>query len=148
MSTPPVLDREQLCALGSKWLDLLGGLDPEGKRDLPAILDILAEDIDYEIPFLEKPARFLGKAAVFQFMESMQGMFADIVYNVETIYADVEAQTLIFEMTASRIVRPQNVPYSNRYIFRMTVTAGLVSAIREYVNPLPAQELSRRLQLV
>jgi len=141
------LDREGLFALARRWLAILGGLDGEGRRDIPALLAMLHEDIDYQIPFLDQPVRFIGHDAVRTFMKSMQGMFADIVYDVETMYADVEAQTAVFEMTSSRLVLPDRVPYANRYVFRMTARNGRASEIMEYVNPLPAQELSRRLNL-
>ena len=142
------LDREGLFALARRWLAILGGLDDQGHRDIPALLSILTEDIDYQIPFLDQPVRFIGHDAVRTFMERMQGMFADIVYDVETMYADVDSQTAVFEMTSSRLVLPDRVPYANRYVFRLSARNGRAFAIREYVNPLPAQALSRRLKLV
>jgi ketosteroid isomerase-like protein len=51
-------------------------------------------------------------------------------------------------MTASRIILPQRTPYTNRYAIRITMRDGLIWQLCEYVNPLPAAELTRRLQLV
>jgi ketosteroid isomerase-like protein len=53
----------------------------------------------------------------------------------------------VFEMSSSRLILPDRVQYSNRYVFRITARNGEACAIREYVNPIPAQELSRRLNL-
>lgn len=143
-----VLDREGLSALARSWLGILGKLDTNGHRDIAALMSILSEDIDYHIPFLDDPVRFVGQDAVRSFMESMQGMFAEITYDVETMYVDVEAQTAMFEMTSSRLVLPDREVYSNRYVFLISARNGLACTIREYLNPWPAQELSRRLKLL
>lgn len=142
-----MLDRAGLIDLAHRWLALLGALDAFGHRDIDALMEMLSEDIDYQIPFLEKPMQLVGRQAVRRFLETMQGLFSDIRYEVETMYADETAQTALFEMTSSRLILPDRTPYTNHYVFRITASGGRASAIREYVNPLPAQELSRRLKL-
>jgi ketosteroid isomerase-like protein len=143
-----MLDREGLFALARSWLAILGKLDLNGDRDIAALMSILDEDIDYQIPFMDDPVHFVGHDAVRSFMESMQGMFAEINYDVETMYADEEAQTAMFEMTSSRLVLPDRIVYANRYVFLISARNGLAFTIREYLNPSPAQELSRRLKLL
>ncbi|OYU34804.1 nuclear transport factor 2 family protein [Novosphingobium sp. PASSN1] len=142
-----LLDREGLLELARRWLIVLGELDADGNRNIEALMAMLCDEIDYQIPFLEQPFHLVGSAAVRTFMESMQGLFSDIRYEVETLYADVAAQTAVFEMTSSRLILPDRLVYANRYVFRLTARGNQVCAIREYVNPLPAQELSRRLKL-
>jgi ketosteroid isomerase-like protein len=142
------LDREGLFALARKWLAILGGLDADGRRDIAALMSILSDDIDYQIPFIEQPVHLIGHDAVRSFMESMQGVFRDVTYDVEAVYADVDAQTVVFEMSSSRLIMPDRTRYANRYIFRITAHDGRARVIREYLNPLPAQELSRRLKLI
>jgi len=144
---PNLLDRDGLFALARRWLTALGELDAGGNRNIEVLMAMLCDDIDYQIPFLENPLHLVGRAAVRAFMESMQGLFLDIRYEVETLYADVSAQTVVFEMSASRLILPDRVVYANRYMFRMTARGDRACAIREYVNPLPAQDLSRRLKL-
>lgn len=142
-----MLDRAALLARARDYLELLRNTDSDGRRDIAAMMAMLHEDITYEIPFLEKPALWRGKSPLEAFFQSMQGVFTDLRYDVGTILVDVESQSVMIEMTSSRLILPDRVPYSNRYAIKLAFHDGLIRELCEYVNPLPAQELSRRLQL-
>ena len=141
------LDRAGLLALGRRYLATLRDLDAGRRRDIPALLAMLHDDIDYEIPFLATPARWQGKAALLPFFEAMQGQFDGITYDVSGEFVDVDAQTIWIEMTSSRRIMPGGELYENRYAIALGCDDGLIRWLREYVNPLPAQEISRRLKL-
>ena len=146
-SSAAQLDRTELIALAQRYITVLRDLDERNHRDLDALMALMHPDIDYSIPFLETPAEWRGATALVDFFKAMQGAFADVVYDIEQIYADPEAQTVVIEMTASRTVLPSGYHYANRYVMRLTIRDGRIAVLREYLNPIAAQEMSRRLNL-
>lgn len=130
-----------------RYLEVLRNLNAERRRDIKALLALLHDDIAYHIPFLEAPAAWHGKAELEPFFQSMQGLFEDVRYAIHGEFVDIARQTVWIEMTSSRKVMPQGLVYENAYAMAFTLRDGLIVSLREYVNPLPARELSRRLKL-
>ncbi len=131
----------------ASYMAALENLDENNHRDIDALIALMADDIEYEIPFLAQPLVLNGKEAVRQFLTAAQGMFANISYDIDRWLVDVEAQVVIVEMRSERTILPEGNRYANRYVLIFTIRGGLIANFREYLNPIAAAQVSARLDL-
>ena len=139
--------KQELIDLSNAYMGVLSDLDENNHRDMDALMSLFDPEIDYQIPFLEKPLRCRGRDETRAFLDRVQGTFTEVEYDVEHRYVDEEQDTIIIEMTAKRRLLPGRELYSNRYVMRLTFRERRIAELREYLNPLAAAPLSARLDL-
>ena len=122
-------------------------LEAEGKQDVQGMADVLAEDIVFEMPFLNLPGlpnRVEGKGTVVEFLEQFlgkeRGMFTGWdLHNIRT-YPGSDPDLVFAELDGQGVVAQSGYQYRQKYIILFRVSDGLISHWREYNNPIPLQE--------
>lgn len=140
-------EAEHLRAIAESYLALLEDLDENHHRDVEALVALMSDDVEYEIPFLGTPLKLNGRDAVHDFLTGAQGKFADVSYDVDRWLVDAEQQVVILEMRAERTILPDMERYGNRYVLIFTLRDGKIADFREYLNPIAAAKMSERMEL-
>jgi hypothetical protein len=122
-------------------------LEAEGKQDVQGMADVLADDIVFEMPFLNLPGlpnRVEGKGTVVEFLEQFlgkeHGMFTGWDLHNIRIYPGGEPDLVFAELDGQGVVVKSGYQYRQKYIILFRVSDGRISHWREYNNPIPLQE--------
>ena len=122
-------------------------LEAEGKQDVQGMADVLADDIVFEMPFLNLPGlpnRVEGKGTVVEFLEQFlgkeHGMFTGWDLHNLRIYPGGDPDLVFAELDGQGVVVKSGYQYRQKYIILFRVSDGLISHWREYNNPIPLQE--------
>ena len=128
-------------------------LEAEGKQDVQGMADILAEDIVFEMPFLNLPGlpnRVEGKGTVVEFLEQFLGkeggMFTGWDLHNIRIYPGGDPDLVFAELDGQGVVVKSGYQYRQKYIILFRVSDGRISHWREYNNPIPLQEAIASMQ--
>ena len=123
--------------------ELLQVTDDRNHRDIERLLSWYSDDVVYEVAFLEPPFRCDGKPAVRAFMEQLQGLFQDIEYHVHDVHVDEHAGSAVVEAESERTHAASGKRGRIHYVFVYQFSEGLITAVREYVNPLDVARLPK-----
>jgi ketosteroid isomerase-like protein len=122
-------------------------LEAEAKQDVQGMADVLAEDIVFEMPFLNLPGlpnRVEGKGTVVEFLEQFlgkeHGMFTGWELHNIRIYPGGEPDLVFAELDGQGVVVKSGYQYRQKYIILFRVSDRRISHWREYNNPIPLQE--------
>lgn len=128
-------------------------LEAEAKQDVQGMADVLAEDIVFEMPFLNLPGlpnRVEGKGTVVEFLEQFlgkeHGMFTGWDLHNIRIYPGGEPDLVFAELDGQGVVVKSGYQYRQKYIILFRVSDGRISHWREYNNPIPLQEAIASMQ--
>ncbi|MFI9610566.1 nuclear transport factor 2 family protein [Streptomyces sp. NPDC052023] len=107
-------------------------------KDIPAWVDLWAEDGVFEFPFAPQgwPRRLEGKAAVAAYMRDYPDHidlqdFADV-----KIHRTDDVRTVVVEMRGVGRLVKSGAPFDMTYIAVVTVADGRITHYRDYWNPL------------
>lgn len=130
-------------------------LEAEGKQDVQGMADVLADDIVFEMPFLNLPGlpnRVEGKGTVVEFLEQFlgkeHGMFTGWDLHNIRIYPGGEPDLVFAELDGQGVVVKSGYQYRQKYIILFRISDGRISHWREYNNPIPLQAAIASVQTV
>lgn len=109
-------------------------------KDMDGIADLWADDGTAEFPFAEGgwPKRLTGREAVREYLSGYPDRMDVRDIPAVTVHHTERPDTVVVEFTASgRTVRTDR-PYRLDYIAVITTRDGLITAYRDYWNPLAA----------
>jgi ketosteroid isomerase-like protein len=112
-----------------------------GARDLDRMFSFLADDAVVEMPFEARHglAR-LDKAGFRQTMEVVLSMYDRFEIEFDRVYALGDVSGVVAEYRSDATLAGSGVPYRNQYCGLFVFRDGMISAWREYDNPLVIDE--------
>jgi uncharacterized protein len=108
--------------------------------DVPAILDLCADDVVFEFPFAPpgRPAEVSGKEPLGRYLTAAPSRIQfDSLSNFET-HQTLDPDVAIIEMTATGKIKGTGEPYDQSYVVVLTAREGRITRYRDYWNPLKA----------
>ena len=104
-----------------------------GRGDLPAVLAMLADDVEWESPeTLPQGGRFKGRDGVGQFFAGIGAGWSDLALDVESV-SDAGTDSVVGVVQAKGTLRDGGASgYGATHVF--TVRDGKVSRFREYTD--------------
>ncbi|MFF1556194.1 nuclear transport factor 2 family protein [Streptomyces sp. NPDC058279] len=111
-------------------------------KDIPGWVDLWHEGGIMEFPFAPPgwPARLEGKAAVGEYMRHYPDHVDLHDFPDVTIHQTTAVETIVVEMRGIGRLVATDSPFDMTYIAVVTVENGLITAYRDYWNPLAASE--------
>jgi uncharacterized protein len=112
------------------------------RRDLDAFEEIWTRDAVQAIPFPPEgfgafvTPSFEGRAAIMAHYRAAFANRRDHVFTIAAIHRLPDAETVIVEAAGRSLVGETGRIYENRYVCVFEITDGLISRLREYVDPL------------
>lgn len=132
------LEGDDASILGRAYLDALS------RMDLPAIMAVLDRDIQLEYPFEAsgdtRPGAtrvIRGYSVVEDTLRAGLPLQKRIRFDVESVSLSAAGDTSFIECRGDVVMRDGRL-YRNRYVFRFDSDQGLITRIREYMNPVTA----------
>jgi ketosteroid isomerase-like protein len=111
-------------------------------KDKAAMMSMLADDIDHEIPFNESGRteeggfrRHRGKAEMSAFLDVTVATI-DTLHFVDPVFSPTADGRAVFVETYGDCRMADGKTYKNRYVFRYDVENGKITRLREYYNPI------------
>jgi ketosteroid isomerase-like protein len=111
-------------------------LDRFSARDVPAVLDLWADDGVWEFPFAPPgfPPRLEGKEAIRAFQAPAVDGIERLEYHDVEVYELTPSETFVEFRTEARLL--SGATYSNRYVARFVARDGLIAYVREWFDPI------------
>ncbi len=102
--------------------------------DADAMMENYTDDIVFEFPFSDPPARIEGRDVM---REYLRGAFAGLRLRLEIteIHETIDPDRVVIEMVSSGRILSNANPYANRYISVYWFRDGAISHVREFLDP-------------
>jgi uncharacterized protein len=103
--------------------------------DADAMMANYTDDVVFEFPFSDPPARIEGRAVL---TEYLRNAFTGVRFSLEItdIHETVDPDRVVIEMVSSGTILANGTPYANSYISVYWFRDGAISHVREYLNPV------------
>lgn len=108
--------------------------------DVPAILDLCADDVVFEFPFAPpgRPTAVSGKGPLGRYLTAVPSRVQfDRLSNFEP-HQTLDPDVAVIEMTAAGKIKDTGEPYDQSYVVVLTAREGRITRYRDYWNPLKA----------
>jgi ketosteroid isomerase-like protein len=107
-------------------------------KDIPAWVDLWAEDGTMEFPFAPpgRPRRLEGKEAVAAYMRPYPDHIDLHDFPEVRIHETTDPETIVVEMRGVGRVVATDGPFETTYVAVVTVRDGLIVSYRDYWDPL------------
>jgi uncharacterized protein len=117
--------------LAERWLGALHALD------IPAAVELLADDAVLEMPFAPPslPDRFEGKVAIRAFLSGSQ-YFSKLEFHDVEVHVTSDPELVVVEFRSTGTFEATGLGYANRYALILRARGGRIVLYREYFNPL------------
>jgi ketosteroid isomerase-like protein len=111
-----------------------GGYEAFGRGDIPAVLDIMADDVEWSVPeVLPHGGRYSGKQEVMGFFEKLGSIWEGFDLDIEDFVASGDRVCVIGR--ASGAVDGNQTGFG--FVHAYTVRDGAVVKFDEYADPAP-----------
>lgn len=102
--------------------------------DADTMMENYTDDIVFEFPFSDPPARIEGRDVI---REYLRGAFGGVRFSLEItdVHDTVDPDRVVIEMVSSGTILANGSPYANSYISVYWFRDGAISHVREYLNP-------------
>ncbi|MEU1879640.1 nuclear transport factor 2 family protein [Streptosporangium sp. NPDC020072] len=116
-------------------------LEAEARRDVPAMAELLAEDMVFEMPFGEQVTVVEGRQAMTDLLSRfLGGFYAEFTLRDIEVTAAATSGRYFAEYRSTGRVASNGHAYHQRYAAVLEVSDGKVVLWREYFNPLPLRD--------
>lgn len=112
--------------------------------DIPAWLDLFAEDARVDFPYAASaglPAALVGKSAIAAYFERTPAVFTGFQFTSLRLLAVTDPRWAVAEVHGSATLARSGNAYEQDYVMVLMAEHGRVQHYREYWNPLAAPEL-------
>jgi uncharacterized protein len=109
-------------------------------KDLPAWIDLFAEDAVVEYPYaaaLNSPARLEGKSAIYSYITEAIAQMENLVFTNVCEYKTLNPNVLLAEVHGEADIIATGRHYQQDYVMRLETKDGKIVHYREYWNPVP-----------
>jgi len=141
------LSSAEMEALMRDLFDKLSDFDDEGNRDMNALRMHFAENMNYCLPFFDKPITKSGREAFFEFLSSTNGVFKSSEYTFDRVSTDEKEQRIILEARSIRPLLGTDHEARMSYVFIFGFHGRLISEMREYVYSPDSAIIARAMKL-
>jgi uncharacterized protein len=101
-------------------------------EDLPALMNLYAEDAVVEFPYaFDIPRRLVGKKAIHSYLKDTLAQMQDLRFTNIRVYSTTDPNILLAEVQGEAIIAATGLPYQQEHVIRLEARDG-----REYWNPM------------